>query len=188
MEIVDQFNYLSHILNFNLDDENDVEAKLNKFYGSSNSIFRNFSNVNIGTLLYLFNSFCTPQYGLALWCSKNIFVKQNFRAFHIAFCKSLKKIIGCPLYSSNHVVAEICQQLLLNHRVTQIQTKYLNRLINSKHEIVLINNYFVKHGRLAKHLMEILKQKYHVNLYDNDIDAIISRIQWMQANEQYIML
>ena len=87
------------------------------------------------------------------------------------------------MYSSSHVVAEICHQLLLNHRVIQIQTKYLNRLIKSNHEIVILNNYFVKQGRLANHILEILKQKYQVNLYENDIDAVISRIHWVQANE-----
>ena len=87
------------------------------------------------------------------------------------------------MYSSSHVVAEICHQLLLNHRVIQIQAKYLNRLIKSNHEIVILNNYFVKQGRLANHILEILKQKYQVNLYENDIDAVISRIHWVQANE-----
>ena len=183
LEIVDQFNYLGHILNYNLDDSNDITAKLNKFYSSFNSIFRSFSQVNIETLLYLFNSYCRPHYGLALWCSKNIFVKQSFKTFKIAFNKSLKKIIDCPSYSSSHAVAEICQQLLLNHRVIQVQVKYLNRLLNSNHDILLINNYFVRHGNLANHLIEILKQKYQVNLYENDIDAIISRIHWVQANE-----
>lgn len=183
LEVVEQFNYLGHILNYNLDDADDVEAKLNKFHGSFNSVFRNFSNVDIETFLYLFNSYCAPQYGLSLWCSKNIFIKQSFRAFHIAFSKSLKRIVGFPMYSSSHVVAEICHQLLLNHRVIQIQTKYLNRLIKSNHEIVILNNYFVKQGRLANHILEILKQKYQVNLYENDIDAVISRIHWVQANE-----
>ena len=32
LEIVDQFNYLGHIFNNNLDDSNDITAKLNKFY------------------------------------------------------------------------------------------------------------------------------------------------------------
>ena len=140
LEIVEKFNYLGHILNYNLDD---VEAKLNKFYGSSNSVFRNSYKVDIETFLFLFNSYCAPQYGLSLWCSKNIFIKQSFRAFHIAFSKSLKIIVGCPVYSSSHIVAEICHQLLLNHRVIQNQVKYLNRLIKSNHEIVILNSYFV---------------------------------------------
>ena len=62
-------------------------------------------------------------------------------------------------------------------------SKYRNRLINSNHETLIINNHFVEQGRLAKHILEILKQKYQVNLYDNDIDAVISRIHWVQANE-----
>ena len=80
-------------------------------------------------------------------------------------------------------MAEICQQLLLNHKVVQVQLKYLNRLFNSNHDVLLINKYFVRHGSLANHLIEILKQKYQVKLYENDIDAIISRIHWVQANE-----
>ena len=175
--------YLGHILNYNLDDSNDVNAKLNTFYGSFNSTFRNFSNVDIGTFLYLFNSYCAPQYGLSLWCSTNIFIKQSFRAFHIAYSKSLKKIVGCPSYSSSHAVAELCQQLLLNHRVIKIQVKYLNRIIHTKHDVAVLNNYFVKHGRLARHVLENLKQKYQITFFDNDINAILSRIHWVQSNE-----
>ena len=45
LEIVDQFNYLGHTLNYNLDDSYDITAKLNKFYSSFNSTFRSFSKV-----------------------------------------------------------------------------------------------------------------------------------------------
>ena len=59
----------------------------------------------------------------------------------------------------------------------------MNRLIKSNHGTVKLNNYFVKQGRLANHILEILKQNYQVNLYEYDIDAVISRIHWVQANE-----
>ena len=73
LEVVAQFNCLGNLLNYNLDDAVDVEAKLSKFYGSYNSVFRNFSNVDIEIFLYFCNSYCAPQYDLSLWHSIKYF-------------------------------------------------------------------------------------------------------------------
>ena len=40
----------------------------------------------------------------------------------------------------------------------------------------------MKHERLANHLLEVLKQYYQVNLYENDIVTVVSRIDCVQAN------
>ena len=97
-----------------LNDEGDVRFRLNNFYSKFNSLFRNFSKVSIETFIYLFNSYCLPQYGLGLWNPGSILNKQIFKTFNIAYNSALKKIVGAPTYSSSHVTAEILKQLLLN--------------------------------------------------------------------------
>ena len=71
-EVVNNFNFLGHILYFNLNDDKDILNKLNKFYISFNCMYRNFSKVNIETMLYLFNSYCSSMYGAQLWSSLSI--------------------------------------------------------------------------------------------------------------------
>ena len=53
--VVDEYNYLGHILQYNLDDTKDIYLKLNNFYSSFNTTCRNFSLVDFNTFLYLFN-------------------------------------------------------------------------------------------------------------------------------------
>ena len=89
--IVDEYNYLGHILQYNLDDTKDIYLKLNNFYSSFNNTYRNFSMVDFDTFLYLFNSYCAPIYGLHLWNCTNVFNKSIFKTFNVAYSNSLKK-------------------------------------------------------------------------------------------------
>ena len=125
-DIVRNFKYLGNILNYNLDDVLDVQSKLNSFYSSFNAMYRSFNGVNIEILIHLFNSYCVPQYGLQLWTSHNIFHKQYFKCFEIAFNNALKQIVGCPRYASSHITAEICHMLLLKHGVCVTQARYFH--------------------------------------------------------------
>ena len=63
---VNEYIYLGHHLKYNLDDSDDIKSKLNKFYASFHSLYRKFNNLNIDAILYLFNSHCSPVYGLQL--------------------------------------------------------------------------------------------------------------------------
>ena len=145
-EIVKQYKYLGNIISHDLDDEYDVKCKLNCFYSSFNSTFRSFSGVSLETIVHLFNAYCIPQYGLSLWNSPNIFNKQYFRSFEIAYNNAIKRIVGCPKYASSHIAAEICNLLLLKHKVGKIQLKYYHKIINSSNSLILLNNHTLKNG------------------------------------------
>ena len=113
-EIVREFKYLGNIITYNLGDDMDVKLKLNNFYSSFHSVFRNFNGINHESFLHLFNSICAPQYGLPLWNSFNIYLKHNFKAFEIAYSGALKMIVGCPKFSSSHITAEMIFLFLRN--------------------------------------------------------------------------
>ena len=105
LELVNEFNYLCHLIKYNLDDTSHICLKLNKFYSSFNSTYRNFPIVDFITFLYLFNTYCAPVYGLQLWCCPNVFNKSMFKTFDIAYSNSLKKIIGCSKFIISHWTA-----------------------------------------------------------------------------------
>ena len=117
LEVVSSFKYLGHFIDGSLSDDRDIEHTLRKFYASTNSVLRNFCNVDIDTLLFLFTSYCKPVYGLTLWNNKVTFNKCIFKSLNIAFNNALKKTVGIPSYTSNHIVAEITGHLLLGHKV-----------------------------------------------------------------------
>ena len=123
-DVVKQFKYIGNIISHDLDDEYDVKYKLNNFYSSFNRIIRSFNEIGLDAMVHLFNAYCVPQYGFSLWNSFNIFKKQFFRGFEIAYNNAIKKILKCPKYASSHIAAEICELLLLKHKVGIIQLKY----------------------------------------------------------------
>ena len=147
--IVSSFNYLEHVITSNLDDELDVKKNLDNF--------RNFNRLNLNCQLYLFNIFSSPDYGLPLWNSKNIFNKQFFNSFNISYSNSLKMICGCPRYSSSHQVAGMCSQLLFKHLVNLIQARYLHRVMKHNHPLFILNTIFKKDGLFLIMFLKILK-------------------------------
>ena len=145
-ELVPFYNYLGHIISYDLDDERDVKNKLDTFLKRFHFTFRNFNRLELSCQLYLFNAFSSPYYGLSLWNSKNIFRKSFFKTFHVCFSKALKMMVGCPKYSSSHNVADFCQQFLFKHGVNLIQVNYLHRMLQHHHSLININLVFLKNG------------------------------------------
>ena len=118
LEIVENYRYLGYQINSQLLDGSDVKQRHCDFNSRFNSVFRNFKSVSIETFLFLFNSYCLPDYGLNLWHFNNILKKQPFKCFETGFSNALKKISGAPVYASFHLTADKCNQLLLKHRVS----------------------------------------------------------------------
>lgn len=149
-EVVRDYKYLGHVVNKQLLDDPDVGTRLNSFYAKFNSAFRNFKNVSIETFLFLFNAYCLSDYGLGIWDFKHICNKQIFKSFEIAFSNALKKIVGALIYSSSHITADLCSQLLLKHHVSFIQARYMKRISASKNEVIEICWPFLKTGYLSE--------------------------------------
>ena len=183
IEVVNDYRYLGHILNFNLNDEADIKLRLNDFYGKFNSVFRNFKYVSVETFMFLFQAYCLPDYGLSLWNAASILNKSIFKTMETAFSNSIKKILGVPLYASNHVSADICSQLLLKHHLLYVQVRYLKRIISGKNEIMRICQTNLKEGYLFKSMNKLFKDIYNYSVWDNDLDVLKSRICWVQKHE-----
>ena len=51
LEVVSTYKYLGHFIERTLRDDKDIENKLMKFYASTNSVLRNFRNVDVDTFI-----------------------------------------------------------------------------------------------------------------------------------------
>ncbi len=91
LSLVSSCKYLGHTLSHDFNDTNDIQVRLNCFYNSFNTVHRDFKSCNTPTLLYLFNAYCCPEYGLVLWNNKKTFISSSFKAFNIAYNNALKK-------------------------------------------------------------------------------------------------
>ena len=186
LEVVTSYDYLGHIIKCDLRDDLDLQKRLNNFYSSFNGILRQFAGVDVATFLFLFNSYCKPVYGLPLLNHKGTLQSCLFKAFEIAYSKSMKRMLGVPppVYSSNHQVAQQCNQMLLRHHLALTQCRYLNRLLRTNNAIIKTNMPFFKEGLFFKNVLHSFKDNYNVDILDNDEDIIYSRIMWVQTHEE----
>ena len=108
------------------------------------------------------------------------------KSFEIAYSNALKKIIGVPRYSSSHITADICDQLLLKHHIAFVQLRYIFRILESNNSIFRICSPMLKVGYLYSAVSNLFNNDYSVNIWLNDKDALKSRIFWVQKHEDRI--
>ena len=148
LSVVESYKYLGHHVSYNFSDATDVNFRLNTFCGKFNSVFRNFNGVSLTISVFLFDSFFLPDYGLSLWNIKELISKHASKSFEVGYSNALKKIVGAPKYSSSHVTADICNQLLLKHHVALLQVRYIKRCMHSNSEIFKLCHSYLKQGYL----------------------------------------
>ena len=146
-EVVSQYKYLGHIIQQNLQDIGDAEYRLNGFYAKLHWVLRNFKNTSLDVLLFLFNSYCSPDYGLPLWNLHALASKQIFKTFEVAYNSAFKKMVGTPMTTSSHAVANACNVLLFNHYVVSVQLRYFKyKVVQSSNDMIKIFVFNLKEG------------------------------------------
>ena len=125
-----------------------------------------------------------PEYGLALWNIPSVMSRHIFRTFDVAFNNAIKKILGAPSYASSHISANICNVLLLEHHLSLVQVRFLKRTLNLNNVIVKLSFPHIKSGYLCNSAYNYFIDKYSVNLWQNDLDILSSRINWVQRHEE----
>ena len=183
-EMVSQYKYLGYIIQHNLQDIQDAEYRLNNFYGKLHWVLRNFKNTSVDVLLFLFDSYCSPEYGIHLWSIKSIVNKQIFKTFEVAYNSAYKKILGATMGTSSHAVANACNVLLFIHHVFFIQMRYFKkRVLQSCNYILKLLSFNIKEGFIFRDLLSAFIDKYECNFTDNEFDSLRARIHWVQRHE-----
>ena len=178
-EIVDSYKYLGFLLKYNLDDSADIEYRVNKFYGKFYSLKRSFKQVGSNVLYFLFNSYCAPDYGIALWDMSKLANKGAFKIFEKAYIKVLKRVFNYNYYDSNHLLAKHKEFLLFKEFCIYVQCRYYKRLCKNNTKYSILAHSTFKNGYLGS-LNEKLIKNYQVNFFHNDLDVLKSRITYIQ--------
>ena len=183
LEVVSKYKYLGHIITNDCTDNEDIKFRLREFYSKFNTVFRNFIKVDIQTFMFLFKSYCLPCYGLNIWNVVEQKNKQIFKVFEGAFSNALKKMVGAPIFSSSHVVADKCKQLLFKHHLAVLQIRYIKRIMKSNNLITKICKQFIKQGYFCSSVAKWFEEDYELDLWSNDLDVVQARIEWVQRHE-----
>ena len=106
-----------------------------------------------------------------------------YKSLNVAFNNVLKKIIGKPIYTSNHVTAEITGHLLLSHQIALLQSNYYFRLLSSRSFLIKTNLPFLKSGYFFTYIHNLFKSKYNIDVSRHAPDIIRSRVIFVQRHE-----
>ena len=178
-EYCEVYKYLGFHITYNLNDNIDIEKRLKDFYSKFYSIKSNFSNLNEEIFIFLFKSFCTPNYGLNLWNLNKFQNSKEFKAFKIAYSNAVKSIFGLSKFDSTHFIFNACNLLILDHHVNYVQCSYFLKLFKEPRGLIYLLP-GIKHGYLFASISKIFKTTYKVSILDNDLDALKSRITYTQ--------
>ena len=184
IEVVKSIKYLGYVISDNMDYKEDINRVRNKFYAEFNLLLRNFHFADIGIKVFLFKHYCIQFYGSELWFGGRK-PTQELKQFAVGYHKAVKKLIGVSTHESNHFACQETNLLLFGHLMNKVKISAFHRFITRPCRIVQKAWAFLMVSSvLAESVREILYKEYDVlSLYDNDINAIYSRIQYKQNHE-----
>ena len=108
------------------------------------------------------------------------------KQFSIGYHKAVKKIVGLRNHESNHLACNIAGLMTFKHYINWIKIRFASRILNSpctflyKSLLDIYDSLFFKVD-----VKNILSENYNITsrLIDNDIEAIKSRILFVQRRE-----
>ncbi len=185
LSIVDDFKYLGIALTSNMRNDKDIRrcelAFLRQFY----SIFRKFSYADESTLCFLFSSHCMSFYGSEIWCDRRG-SKSSLRTLEVTYHKCIKKVMKVPIHTSNHLICEKTGFFVFKHLINWKMISFFFKLIRTESKCFLPHIcHFLSYSELIRNVKEIFFDDYNIiNVFENDIDAIRSRIEFVQSREE----
>ena len=181
-EYCDTFKYLGFHLTYNLNDVTDVEKRLKDFYAKFYSVKSNFSILSEDIFLFLFKSYCTPNYGVNIWNLQSTYKIKEYNAFKIAYSNAVKRIYNLNKFYSSHQIFNACHLLMLDHHINFVQCRYFVNMYREPKGLLYLLPGVVKQGVIFNSLSRIFKNTYGVSILDNDLDALKSRVIFVQQN------
>ena len=162
----------------------DINRVKGKFYAEFNMILRNFSFADKDIKAFLFKLYCMQFYGSELWFGLNRPIQQ-LKYFAIGYHKAIKKLLGVSMRESNHFACQETNLLMFNHLMNKLRISAFYRFMMKPCYMVKKASTFLRVSSvMAESVRRILCEDYDItSLFDNDIDAVFSRIQYMQNHE-----
>ena len=184
VEVVKSIKYLGFIISDQMDYIEDINRVKGKFYAEFNVILRNFSFADRDIKVFLFKHYCMQFYGSEVWFGLNR-PTQQLKYFAIGYHKAIKKLLGLSMRESNHFACQETKLLLFNHLMNKIKISAFYRFMMKPCLMVEKANIFLRISSvMAENVRKILYEEYDIpSLFDNDIDAVFSRIQYEQNHE-----
>ena len=185
LEIVHQCKYLGIIFSSDLNNKLDIVKCEKSFLKQFYAIYRRFHFVDSNVLKFLFKAHCTSFYGKELWFDLKGCVSV-FNNLAVNYHKCLKKILGLSWGHSNHDVCEKIGIHTFKHFINNSLISYYFNFLNSESPCIVRHKMYFKYYSCYSDLIASeFKKTYSLsNLLENDLDAIKSRISFVERREE----
>ena len=139
--------------------------------------------------LFLFKQYCLQFYGGDLWFGRSK-SRVVFKQFEVGYHKAIKKLLNLFSHESNHYACQESNLLTFSHFLNKIKiSAALRFLLKPCVFIEKIRHFLYISSVMFNEVISILKETYDIDsLLDNDFDAIVSRVQFIQSHEQQMKL
>ena len=185
IQAVSTIRYLGYMITNDLSSNDDISRAKSKFYSEFNLLLRKFSFAHKEVKIYLFRQYCLQFYGSELWFGpcKSL---QALKQFEVGYHKAIKKLLGLSTHESNHFACQEARLLMFNHLLNKQKICTVLRFILKPCEFISkLTNFLELSSVMVSEVSYMLKKKHDIDyLFHNDIDAIISRIQYVQNHEE----
>ena len=185
IEQVPSYKYLGSFISFNLRNQEDIKRLQSSFNKKVGMYLRKFHAVSLDIKIRLFDSLCMDLYGMDLWYD-NSSCKTLLKNVAVSYHYALKRILGFPKRSSNHAICYLLDRLTFDHLINYRILKFYRWVYNCNSPCILINKiYFTSRSMLKCTIENTFSSLYDVDdVIDNDIDALRSRILYVQNREE----
>ena len=108
-----------------------------------------------------------------------------FNKFSVAYLNAVKRVANLAPWHSNHVACDLTDLPIFIHHINSKLISYLFSIIHSNSKCLApLKMYFRYSSNILINAEKIFKRKYCVsNILGNDLDALKSRINFIQNNE-----
>ena len=108
-----------------------------------------------------------------------------FNKISVCYHKAVKRISHLAPWQSNHVACDRTGLPIFIHHVNSKLISHLFSLISSNSPCLdSLKYYFRYRSNILNYCSDIFRRKYNiVNILENDLDALKSRIKFVQNNE-----
>ena len=179
---VNKCTYLGVILTDNNDIGPDVDRVMNSFLKQFNGFHSKFYFLNRQVQYFLFKSYSTSFYGIDVWF--NDIKAYQLKKISVTYHKAVKKICGLKPWDNNHIACDTANVLIFRHLLARRRLSFFHNIIKSKSPCLTdLKDFFISRSRIHSDLAILFDREYGVNIDDNPLCALLSRIGFVQRTE-----
>ena len=185
LAIVDKYKYLGVVLTNKGVWKEDIRRCELSFLRQFYSIFRKFYFVDRNVFKFLFKTYCLSLYGCELWSNLSGSVDE-FDSFSVNYHLCIKNFMNTSIIHSNHDICEEAGLLTFKHLTKLKLITFVFNLFESRSVCFApFKFYFLFYSHFINNVNNEIARLYNIsNILDNDKDAILSRINFVQAREK----